>query len=106
MTYNDIQVYNAVLRHDFRAFLHRAVLTLNPGGRFLPNWHIDAIAHALEEVRNGRIKRLIINLPPRHLKSIISSVAFPAFLLGHDAGSSKSAMARISLPSTRTIFVR
>jgi predicted phage terminase large subunit-like protein len=84
MTYNDTQVLNAVLRQDFRAFLHRTVLTLNPGGQFLPNWHIDAITHVLEEVRAGKIKRLIINLPPRHLKSIISSVAFPAFLLGHD----------------------
>src|SRR5262245_20197517 len=84
MTYNDTQVFNAVLRQDFRAFLHRSVLTLNPGGLFLPNWHIKAIAHVLDEVRAGRIKRLIINLPPRHLKSIIASVAFPAFLLGHE----------------------
>jgi len=84
MTYNDIQVFNAALRQDFRAFLHRSVLTLNPGGLFLPNWHIDAIAHVLEETRAGRIKRLIINLPPRYLKSIIASVAYPAFQLGHE----------------------
>jgi predicted phage terminase large subunit-like protein len=32
----------------------------------------------------GEIKRLIINVPPRSLKSITASVAFPAFLLGHD----------------------
>jgi len=84
MTYNDMQVLNAVLRQNFHAFLHRSVLTLNLGGPFLPNWHIDAIIHVLEEVRAGRIKRLIINLPPRYLKSILLSVAFPAFLLGHD----------------------
>ena len=48
------------------------------------NWHIDAIAYHLEQVRLGRIKRLIINLPPRYLKSLVTSVAFPAFLLGHD----------------------
>jgi predicted phage terminase large subunit-like protein len=35
-------------------------------------------------VRCGEIKRLIINMPPRSLKSIASSVAFPAFVLGHD----------------------
>ena len=84
MTYNDMQVFNAALRQDFRAFLHRSVLALSPGGLFLPNWHIDAIAYVLEEIRAGRIKRLIINLPPRHLKSIMVSVAFPAFLLGHE----------------------
>ncbi len=35
-------------------------------------------------VRLGKIKRLIINAPPRGLKSLIASVAFPAFVLGHD----------------------
>jgi hypothetical protein len=49
------------------------------------NWHIDAIAYRPEQIRNGEITRLIINLPPRYLKSILVSVAFPAFLLGHDA---------------------
>ena len=48
------------------------------------NWHILALAFQLELVRFGKNRRLIINMPPRSLKSIISSVAFPAFLLGHD----------------------
>ena len=48
------------------------------------NWHIRRLAYYLEQVRLGRIKRLIINLPPRFLKSVISSIAFPAFVLGHD----------------------
>ena len=48
------------------------------------NWHICAIAYHLEQVRLGKIKRLIITVPPRSLKSIMCSVAFPAFVLGHD----------------------
>jgi len=48
------------------------------------NYHIEAMAYHLEQVRLGRIKRLIINLPPRYLKSLLTSVAFPAFVLGHD----------------------
>jgi predicted phage terminase large subunit-like protein len=48
------------------------------------NWHIRALAYHLEQVRLGKITRLIINMPPRSLKSIVSSVAFPAFVLGHD----------------------
>jgi predicted phage terminase large subunit-like protein len=48
------------------------------------NWHICTIAHHLEQVRRGKIKRLIITVPPRSLKSIMCSVAFPAFVLGHD----------------------
>ena len=39
---------------------------------------------SLRRVRHGEIRRLIINMPPRSLKSIAASVAFPAFVLGHD----------------------
>ena len=46
------------------------------------NWHIHAISEALEEVVNGNIKRLIINMPPRYLKSFCVSVSFPAWILG------------------------
>jgi predicted phage terminase large subunit-like protein len=42
-------------------------------------WHIDAIAEHLQAVVDGEIKRLIINVPPRHGKSILTSVAFPAW---------------------------
>jgi predicted phage terminase large subunit-like protein len=76
--------FNVILRSDDYAFLHRCFSTLNPGTPFLRNWHIAAILYRLEQIRNGAINRLIINLPPRYLKSIICSVAFPAFLLGHD----------------------
>ena len=75
---------NALLRSDFKSFLYRCMLTLNPGAAFIPNWHIDAIAYQLQRVRAGEITRLIINLPPRYLKSLTVSVIFPAFLLGHN----------------------
>jgi predicted phage terminase large subunit-like protein len=48
------------------------------------NWHVEVIAAKLTAVGLGKIQRLIINLPPRHLKSILASVAFPAWCLGHD----------------------
>jgi hypothetical protein len=75
---------DAILRNDFECFLHRCVLYLNPGAPFLSNWHIRAIAYQLERIRCGEITRLIINMPPRHLKSITVSVAFTACLLGHE----------------------
>ena len=78
------RILNALLRTDYMAFMHRCMLTLNPGHPFLRNWHLDAIAWSLQLVMAGKIKRLIINLPPRSLKSLWSSVAFPAFWLGHD----------------------
>ena len=39
---------------------------------------------ALQKVASGATTRLIVNIPPRNLKSICSSVALPAFLLGHN----------------------
>lgn len=81
----DAMLLSAVLRTDFPSFIHRGFDTLNPGTTFLPNWHIDLMAYQLERCRRGEIKRLIINLPPRGLKSHCASVCWPAFLLGHDS---------------------
>ena len=77
-------VADELLRRDFVAFVRRTFETVVPGEELHLNWHIHAMAHVLERVRRGKIKRLIITVPPRHLKSITASVAFPAFVLGHD----------------------
>jgi predicted phage terminase large subunit-like protein len=84
MNKNNRALLNAALRHNLVAFLQRCFQTVSPGAPFLPNWHIEAIAYQLERVLRGEIRRLIITLPPRSLKSISVSVAFPAFVLGHD----------------------
>jgi predicted phage terminase large subunit-like protein len=75
---------DALLRTDFETFLHRCILTLNPGAIFLKNWHICAIGYQLGLIERGETTRLIINMPPRHLKSLTVSVAWAAFLLGHN----------------------
>jgi predicted phage terminase large subunit-like protein len=75
-----------LLRKNFACFIGKVFRTLNPSAAYLSNWHILAIAWHLEEVRAGRIRRLIINMPPRSLKSISASVAFSAFIHGHDPG--------------------
>jgi len=82
MSSKDETVLRALLRNDFPSFLHRCMQTLNPSSPLLWNWHIDAIGYQLERIRRGEINRLIINMPPRHLKSLTVSVAFPAYLLG------------------------
>ena len=76
--------YDAILRSDLGYFAERCFCELNPQTEFLTNWHIEVIAAKLAAVREGEIRRLIINLPPRHLKSLMASVAFPAWCLGHD----------------------
>src|SRR6266446_6305958 len=83
---NDLspRVYKEILRLDLGYFAQLCFCELNPQAAFLPNWHIEVIAAKLAAVRAGKIRRLIINLPPRHLKSLLASIAFPAWCLGHD----------------------
>jgi predicted phage terminase large subunit-like protein len=76
--------YAALLRDDFASFAAYCFRELNPRTPFAANWHIDLIAGKLTAVREGRIRRLLISVPPRHLKSLLASVAFPAWCLGHD----------------------
>jgi hypothetical protein len=77
-------VVDSILRSDFLSFIEKCFNELNSGTTYRPNWHIDAIAHELERCRTGANKRLIVTLPPRSLKSLCSSIALPAFVLGHD----------------------
>jgi len=79
-------VVSALLRTDLLSFLHKAFNTVFPGSPYLPNWHIQAIVHQLLEVERGGCRRLLINQPPRSLKSLSVSVAYVAWLLGHDPG--------------------
>ena len=84
-SHSDARTAFAVLmRKDLSSFIQRSFTTVDPGSRYDHNWHIDAIAHALERVARGELTRLIITMPPRSLKSIAASVAFPAWLLGHN----------------------
>ena len=103
----EARALEALLRNDFRAFVHKVFATLCPGQDYVSNWHVEAIAWQLDRVRRGEIRRLIINMPPRSLKSITASVAFPAFVLGHDPSRRiicASAIPATSPKNTRTTF--
>ena len=76
--------YEVLLRQDMTTFTARCFYELNPQTELATNWHLEVIAAKLTAVREGRIRRLIVNLPPRHLKSLMASIAFPAWCLGHD----------------------
>jgi predicted phage terminase large subunit-like protein len=75
---------DAVYRNDLSAFIQKAFGTLLPGATYHHNWHVDAIAWHLQQCFEGKIRRLIITLPPRNLKSLCASVAFPAWVLGRN----------------------
>ena len=49
---------------------------------FIGGKHHEIMADAFERVANGELKRLIINMPPRHTKSEFASYLFPAWFLG------------------------
>jgi predicted phage terminase large subunit-like protein len=76
--------YEFILQRDLMSFVERSFYELNPQAEFFRGFHIEAMAAKLEACRLGHIKRLIVNLPPRSLKSHCVSVAFPGWLLGHD----------------------
>lgn len=71
-------------RHDFSSFVRFSHQILNPHARYLDNWHLQVMAEALTRVGQGKITRLIVNVPPRMGKSLCASVAFPAWILGRD----------------------
>lgn len=73
-----------LMRQDFGSFLIRAMPHIQGGADLAYNWHIDAIAYQLERISDGSCRRLIVNLPPRNLKSIIISVAWVAWQLGNN----------------------
>jgi len=87
----DRDLADAIYRTNFGAFTYRAFEALNPGQRLTPNWHIDCICFLIQLMVSGEVRRrLVLNLPPRTLKSFIVSVALPGWLLGR-------------VPSTRII---
>ena len=67
------RVLQALLRTELRFFIRKVFTTVSPGETYLHNWHVDAIAHQLMRIRSGESRRLLINQPPRSLKSICVS---------------------------------
>jgi predicted phage terminase large subunit-like protein len=82
---NERQIADSVFRNSFGAFCYRAFEVLHPGQQLIPNWHIDAVCYAIEQMVTGQSqKRLVLNQPPRTLKSHIVSICLPAWELGRN----------------------
>lgn len=84
MSKNLSPIVKAMLREDFVSFASKCFCTLNPSLDFVPNWYIEHLAYELLACFAGERKRMIIAAPPRHGKSTLASVVFPAWCLGHD----------------------
>jgi predicted phage terminase large subunit-like protein len=78
------RLLQAATRLSLCTFAERSHAHLFPAVDFLSNWHIEYLAAELEAVLRGDTTRLVINLPPRNLKSLLGSIALPAWMLGRD----------------------
>ena len=85
------QMHTELARRKLRHFIPHAWKIVEPTTEFKPNWHIDAICDHLQAVSDGEIRNLLINIPPRSMKSLTISVFWPVWMW-------------INKPSTRWLF--
>jgi len=84
----DAAIDKELAERSLKEFIKQAwKAVLEPATTFIDGWHIDAICEHLEAVYHGEIKRLLINIPPRCMKSIATSVAFPAWCWVQSTGT-------------------
>ena len=76
------RLYRALLREDLCTFVQEVFNELEPGTDYEHSWYIEHLCWYLTRVARGETRRLILNVPPRSMKSITVSVAFTAWLLG------------------------
>lgn len=78
-----LQLHEAALaryaERSLRSYVEQAWPILEPAATFVPNWHIDLLVEYLEAVSAGQVKRLLINMPPRYMKSLLVSVLWPTW---------------------------
>ena len=67
------------VRRSLPLFINDAWEILEPSNPYLSNWHIDCMSEYLHAVNLGQIKRLIVNIPPRYMKSLQASVLWPTW---------------------------
>ena len=78
------QALVAFARADFWCFTELAFSVLHPAQKLIYAPYLEVIASVLMRVEEGRWRNVIINLPPRHMKSVLTSVLYPAWRLGRD----------------------
>lgn len=74
-------VQRALAERSLWEFVKQAWPVVEPD-LLVPGWHIQAVCGHLEAVSRKQIRNLIINIPPRHTKSLITSVFWPAWEWG------------------------
>ena len=78
------RMLQAAQRQNLQLFIQGVFATLNNGDRPSGAPYLEALAFALETAALAPGGRLLVTMPPRHLKSISASVALPAWLMGRN----------------------
>src|ERR1700684_3684080 len=81
-----------LIRADYGSFVRRVFRYMHDGETLGEEPYIDYLCHELYMVADGKTNRLVINLPPRHLKTFLASICLAAWMLAKK-------------PSTRIIVV-
>lgn len=84
MTTDKKKVLLAAMRTDFYAFVQKSFYEVDNSQEFIPAPYLEIMTDKLQQCAEGKIKRLIINIPPRKMKSNLASIALPAWLLGRN----------------------
>jgi hypothetical protein len=79
-----LQETEHIIRTDFASFVRKAFNYDHDGKTLGKEKYIDYLCHELDLLARGDTKRLVINLPPRHLKSFLAAICLPAWILAHD----------------------
>lgn len=76
----EYQLDKALAERSLAEFTRQAWPIVEPGTAYVHNWHIDAICEHLELATTGEIRNLIINIPPRCMKSLLTCVMWPTWV--------------------------
>ena len=77
-----LNVERELCRRSLAEFARRAWPVLEPAAELKWGWALDAICQHLEAVTDGRITRLLMNVPPGSMKSLLTGVIWPAWEWG------------------------
>jgi predicted phage terminase large subunit-like protein len=80
------EIQAELCRKDLHSYVKKAWKIVEPETEFVDNWHIRIICEYLEAVTRLEIRNLIINIPPRHMKSLLVSVFWPTWVWTHSPG--------------------
>lgn len=68
------------MRKSFRKFVPAAWPQMEPAKAYIKSWHVEAICDHLNAAANGHILKLLLTVPPGSAKSLLTCVAFPAWI--------------------------